>query len=138
MIHMTLRFACVQRCWHSKITIILAFSSYTSGPNMIEVCTNSAREAMPPKEILSSSKIARLKHEDLIAALHAWDVSFSSSDRELLLRAKLDEKISASQSGCKSAVKGTIVNPASATVVTTSCSSMVLKLALFGFPTAKL
>ena len=92
-----------------------------------------------------------MKHEDLIAALHAWDVSFSSSDRELLLRAKLDEKISAAQSGdksgaevqtsaqkfaSKSAVEGTIVNFASASVATTSSSSMYLELAMVSFSPA--
>ena len=57
---------------------------------------------MPPKEHLSAAKIARLSRLDLQAALDSWGVPYKSSDRDLLLRAKLDEKIAETQSGEKS------------------------------------
>ena len=50
---------------------------------------------MPPKEFLPSAKVARLSYSNLICALDAWGVEYSSSDRELPLRAKLDEAIAA-------------------------------------------
>ena len=50
---------------------------------------------MAPK-VLSSAQIARLSGPNLAQALEDWHVDFNSHDRDLLLRAKLDERIQAS------------------------------------------
>ena len=57
---------------------------------------------MPPKVLLSSSKITRLPQAELLCHLEAWNVEVADGDRDLTLRAKLDAAIASAQSATKS------------------------------------